>query len=182
VIEFMPSEPEPRREGEQLLALQVSLARHVNGSPGGLTLHLRDRLRKRPVHQHTDTCAVSRLPVTHSAMTHPRRHPGGYHIQQPIRTLTGVPLHVSSNPPKGSWSSPRKAKLPPVRKPEMIAFHGSSFCLYPFTAQSNVENSPPQTPKFPPRTGARALIADNEPTRRSPCCAKRMTRGGKGDR
>ena len=52
--------------------------------------------------------------------------------------------------------------------PEMIAFHGSSFCLYPLTAQSNVEKSPPQTPKFPPRTGARALIAEREPRRRSP--------------
>lgn len=62
----------------------------------------------------------------------------------------------------------------------MIAFHGSSFCLYPFTAQSNVENSPPQTPKFPPRTGARALIADNEPTRRSPCCAKQDDEKGRG--
>jgi hypothetical protein len=29
----------------------------------------------------------------------------------------------------------------------------------PFTAQSNVLNMPPQTPKLPPRTGARALIA-----------------------
>lgn len=29
----------------------------------------------------------------------------------------------------------------------------------PLTAQSNVENMPPQTPKLPPRTGARALMA-----------------------
>lgn len=34
--------------------------------------------------------------------------------------------------------SPRAARHPPVRKPEMMAFQGSSFCLYPFTAQSNV--------------------------------------------
>ena len=38
----------------------------------------------------------------------------------------------------------------------------------PFTAQSNVLNSPPQTPKLPPRTGARAFIALREPMRRSP--------------
>jgi len=31
----------------------------------------------------------------------------------------------------------------------------------PFTAQSNVENIPPHTPKFPPSTGARAFIAVN---------------------
>jgi len=66
-------------------------------------------------------------------------------------------------------NSPRKANAPPVINPEIIAFHGSSFCRYPFTAQSNVENRPPQTPKFPPRTGARALIAETEPRRRSPC-------------
>jgi hypothetical protein len=62
----------------------------------------------------------------------------------------------------------RAAKQPPVMKPEIIAFHASSFCRYPFTAQSNVENMPPQTPKFPPVTGARALIVEMEPARRSP--------------
>ena len=50
----------------------------------------------------------------------------------------------------------------------MMAFHGSSFCRYPFTAQSKVENNPPQTPKFPPKTGARAFMADMEPSSRSP--------------
>lgn len=69
----------------------------------------------------------------------------------------------------------------------MMAFHGSSFFLsgmsaltdwrpklayhahlMPFTAQSNVEKSPPQTPKLPPSTGARALIAVIAPMRRSP--------------
>jgi hypothetical protein len=29
----------------------------------------------------------------------------------------------------------------------------------PFTAQSKVEKRPPQTPKLPPRTGERALMA-----------------------
>jgi hypothetical protein len=41
----------------------------------------------------------------------------------------------------------------------MMAFHGSSFFRTPLTAQSNVLNMPPQTPKLPPSTGARALIA-----------------------
>lgn len=40
--------------------------------------------------------------------------------------------------------------------------------LMPFTAQSNVENRPPHTPKLPPRTGARALMAVIAPMRRSP--------------
>lgn len=38
----------------------------------------------------------------------------------------------------------------------------------PLTAQSNVENNPPQTPKFPPSTGALALIAVRAPILRSP--------------
>jgi hypothetical protein len=60
------------------------------------------------------------------------------------------------------------ARHPPVKNPEMIAFHASSFCRHPLTAQSNVENMPPQTPKFPPVTGARAFITDTAPTNRSP--------------
>lgn len=51
----------------------------------------------------------------------------------------------------------------------MMAFHMSSFCLQPLTAQSNVENMPPHTPKLPPVTGARALMTDMAPTKRSPC-------------
>lgn len=62
----------------------------------------------------------------------------------------------------------RAAKQPPVMKPEMMAFQASSFCRHPLTAQSNVENMPPQTPKFPPVTGARAFIVEMAPTRRSP--------------
>ena len=62
----------------------------------------------------------------------------------------------------------RAAKQPPVMKPEIMAFHASSFCRNPFTAQSNVENMPPQTPKLPPVTGARAFIVEREPARRSP--------------
>ncbi len=69
---------------------------------------------------------------------------------------------------KKNKNSLRAAKQPPVIKPEIIAFHASSFCRYPFTAQSNVENMPPQTPKLPPVTSARALIVEMEPARRSP--------------
>jgi hypothetical protein len=54
---------------------------------------------------------------------------------------------------------PRTARAPPVKKPAMIAFHGSSFFRTPLTAQSKLLNMPPHTPKLPPRTGARALIA-----------------------
>ena len=58
-------------------------------------------------------------------------------------------------------------------KPDIIAFHASSFCLTPFTTQSNVENIPPHTPKLPPVTGARAFIEDIAPTKRSPCWVQR---------
>lgn len=50
----------------------------------------------------------------------------------------------------------------------ILAFQGSSFFRKPLTAQSNVENKPPHTPKFPPNTGARALMAVRAPIRRSP--------------
>jgi hypothetical protein len=52
--------------------------------------------------------------------------------------------------------------------PDIMAFHASSFCRNPFTAQSNVENMPPHTPKLPPVTGARAFMDDIAPTKRSP--------------
>lgn len=55
-----------------------------------------------------------------------------------------------------------------MKNPAMMAFHGSSFFRIPLTAQSYVLNSPPQTPKLPPRTGARALMAVMAPMRRSP--------------
>jgi hypothetical protein len=73
-----------------------------------------------------------------------------------------------------------------------MAFHGSSFFLesvslrylatslmspagyphlIPFTAQSSVGNSPPQTPRLPPRTGERAFMAVIAPMHRSPWAA-----------
>lgn len=66
------------------------------------------------------------------------------HPMAPFRIARGPPLTASE---------------PPVKNPAMMAFHGSSFLRTPLTAQSKVENSPPQTPKFPPNTGARAFIA-----------------------
>ena len=39
---------------------------------------------------------------------------------------------------------PRVANAPPVKKPAMMAFHGSSFLRTPFTAQSKVLNIPIQ--------------------------------------
>jgi len=62
----------------------------------------------------------------------------------------------------------RAAKQPPVMNPDIIAFHASSFCRIPLTAQSNVENIPPQIPKLPPVTGALAFIDEIAPTKRSP--------------
>lgn len=46
--------------------------------------------------------------------------------------------------------------------------HGSSFLRIPLTAQSYVEKRPPHTPKFPPNTGALALMAVTAPILRSP--------------
>ena len=50
----------------------------------------------------------------------------------------------------------------------MIELYGSSFLRMPLTAQSYVLNMPPHTPKLPPVTGARALMAVIMPIRRSP--------------
>ncbi|ANB11292.1 hypothetical protein AWJ20_4096 [Sugiyamaella lignohabitans] len=66
------------------------------------------------------------------------------------------------------FQPPRRASDPPVKKPAMIALKGSSVLRTPLTAQSKVENKPPQTPKLPPIVGARTLIADKAPARRSP--------------
>jgi len=63
---------------------------------------------------------------------------------------------------------PLTARAPPVKNPAIIALYGSSFCRTPLTAQSKVENRPPQTPKLPPRTGARAFIDVSAPMERSP--------------
>ena len=62
---------------------------------------------------------------------------------------------------------PLAANTPPVKKPLAIKFHGSSFCLIPFNAQSNIENNLPHTAKLPPNTGERAFTAVIEPIIRS---------------
>ncbi len=77
-------------------------------------------------------------------------------------------IHVTQIYNQKNKDSLRRAKQPPVMNPDMMAFHASSFCRQPLTAQSNVENMPPQTPKFPPVTGARAFIEEMAPTKRSP--------------
>ena len=83
-------------------------------------------------------------------------------------SIWGEPTSDMTRQVRKNKDSLRAAKQPPVMKPEIMAFHASSFCRYPFTAQSNVENMPPQTPKLPPVTGARAFIVEMEPARRSP--------------
>jgi len=62
----------------------------------------------------------------------------------------------------------RAASVPPVRNPEPIAFHGSSFCRIKASVQSKLEKSPPHTAKLPPVMGARLLTALSAPTKRSP--------------
>lgn len=114
-----------------------------------------------------------------AARQHPRTHPVGYHRPRLSRMqiLGHLKKHVMRTGTNATWgiSLLRSARHPPVMKPEMIAFHASSFCRYPFIAQSNVENMPPQMPKFPPVTGARAFIDDMAPTNRSPCgCVTRQ--------
>jgi hypothetical protein len=63
-----------------------------------------------------------------------------------------APFRIARGPP-------RTASAPPVKKPAMMAFQGSSFLRTPLTAQSKLLNMPPHTPKLPPSTGARALMA-----------------------
>ena len=104
----------------------------------------------------------------------PRTHQVRFRKQQQTRKQlldrlrSGVSVQDMNVAGKRNKDSLRAAKQPPVIKPEIMAFQASSFCRYPFTAQSNVENIPPQTPKLPPVTGARALIVEMEPARRSP--------------
>jgi hypothetical protein len=77
----------------------------------------------------------------------------------PTPSMTASRTAQPMAPLRMALGPPRTASAPPVKKPAMIAFQGSSFLRMPLTAQSNVLNMPPQTPKLPPSTGARALIA-----------------------
>lgn len=56
------------------------------------------------------------------------------------------------------------ARMPPVRAPLMMEFHGSSFCRRYTREQSIVENIPPQTAKLPATMGDRSLIAAKLPS------------------
>lgn len=86
----------------------------------------------------------------------------------PTPSMTANKIAHPIAPLRIALAPPLTARAPPVKNPAMIAFQGSSFFRIPFTAQSKVENNPPQTPKFPPSTGARALIAVRAPILRSP--------------
>lgn len=99
----------------------------------------------------------------------------------PTPSMTASRIAQPMAPLRTALAPPRTASEPPVKKPAMIAFQGSSFLLLvgwvsegykgvleelrralyriPLTAQSNVEKRPPHTPKFPPNMGARALMA-----------------------
>ncbi len=77
----------------------------------------------------------------------------------PTPSMTASKIAHPIAPFRIALGPPRTANAPPVKKPAMMAFHGSSFFRTPFTAQSKVLNMPPQTPKLPPKTGARAFTA-----------------------
>ena len=53
--------------------------------------------------------------------------------------------------------------MAPVKAPDVIEFHGSSFLRKYINEQSMVENKPPHTAKLPPITGARDLTVDQAP-------------------
>lgn len=77
----------------------------------------------------------------------------------PTPSITAIKMAQPIAPFRIALGPPLTAKEPPVRKPAIMAFQGSSFLRTPLTAQSKELKRPPQTPKLPPRTGARALIA-----------------------
>lgn len=183
----------------RVLKSNVNVRRESRGGWAGrggmeiLTLHLRDGLSHHPIRDDTHTCITQNkfsclsnklfffyledVPSnTPRRMAQPTADPNAdlgpatLNFGQPRLASIGAYLAKLEKKKRiKNRDSHLSAKLPPVKKPEMMAFHGSSFCLYPLTAQSKVEKRPPQTPKLPPRTGARALIAERDPTRRSPC-------------
>lgn len=70
-------------------------------------------------------------------------------------TKTLTPSIIAKiKPPKtallrAAFAPPLHAKTPPVTKPAVIAFQGSSLPRYRSNAQSNTLNKPAQTAKFP---------------------------------
>ena len=96
--------------------------------------------------------------------------PSAIHLWIPIPTpsITARKMPHIIAPFRAALHPPLIANDPPVKNPAMMELYGSSFFRIPLTAQSYVLNIPPQTPKFPPVTGARALIAVIAPILRSP--------------
>lgn len=86
----------------------------------------------------------------------------------PTPSMTASKMAQPIAPFLAALYPPRIAREPPVMKPAPMAFQGSSFLRTPLMAQSNVLKRPPQTPKLPPRTGARILTAVMAPIRLSP--------------
>ena len=93
------------------------------------------------------------------------------HIMPDVSICFRPPRIASALPVKNPAPTEYVQPLSPLKfkhQGHSLAFHGSSFFLIPFIAQSNVENNPPHTPKLPPSTGARALIAVRAPILLSP--------------
>jgi len=86
----------------------------------------------------------------------------------PTPSMTAKKMAHMMAPFRAALYPPLTARAPPVKKPAMMELYGSSFFRIPLTAQSNVLNMPPHTPKLPPVTGARALMAVIMPILRSP--------------
>ncbi len=63
----------------------------------------------------------------------------------------------------------RAARRPPVRAPEAIEFHESSFPLTWMSVQSIAENMPPHTAKLPASAGERSLTALSDSRSFCPC-------------
>ena len=83
--------------------------------------------------------------------------------------MRGLPTSNSQRPTREKACYYRTTiSFPPPLGGDGLYFQGSSFCRILFTAQSYVLNRPPQTPKLPPNTGARALIAVTAPIVRIP--------------
>ena len=58
--------------------------------------------------------------------------------------------------------------MPPVGAPEMMEFHGSSFCHMAERVQSQQAKRPPQTANWPSMMGARAAVLEMAPVRQDP--------------
>lgn len=136
----------------------------VGGSIGGCII----RCNPMPTPSITASSTAQPIAEFRAAFTPPRtaREPP---VMKPAITvccqsLMLIPLLTPASPcrSRAPWTWLR------YRSANILALYGSSFFRIPFTAQSKVLNRPPQTPKFPPKTGARAFMAVRAPIRRSP--------------